>query len=133
MDFITKGGDGVEDGFNKEVYSEAGTSALFVPTTIYYCNGDYYYIYCDKDEVIQAGDYLVKPDSSERYQVGPSASLQGVYNINKGYSVFKQIEILAQSDEFYTVKKGTSDGLNVYDHIVLDASAVEKEGMLIYQ
>lgn len=133
VDFITKGGDGVEDGFNKEVYSEAGTSALFVPTTIYYCNGDYYYIDCDKDEVIQAGDYLVKPDSDERFQVGITASLQGVYNINKGYTVFKQIEVLAQSDEFYTIRKNMSYGLSVYDHIVLNASIIEKEGVFIYQ
>lgn len=131
--FRTTGGDSVVEGFYKEVYSEKGTSIVFVPATIYYSTEEYCYIDIEEGKEINAGDYLVKPDSSERYQVGPSASLQGVYNINKGYSVFKQIEILAQSDEFYTVKKGTSYGLNVYDHIVLDASAVEKEGMLIYQ
>lgn len=133
VDFITKGGDGLDDGFNKEVYSETGTSVVFVPTTIYYSNEEYYYIDCDKDQVIQAGDYLVKPDSEERFQVGITASLQGVYNINKGYTVFKQIEVLAQSDEFYTIKKNMSYGLSVYDHIVLNASLVEAEGMLIYQ
>lgn len=67
-----------------------------------------------------------------RFQLGASASLQGVYNINKGYTVFKQIEILASNDEYYTVKTGMRYGLAVYDHIVLDASAVE-EGKLIYQ
>lgn len=133
VDFITKGGDGLDDGFNKEVYSETGTSVVFVPTTIYYSNEEYYYIDCDKDQVIQAGDYLVKPDSEERFQVGITASLQGVYNINKGYTVFKQIEVLAQSDEFYTIKKNMSYGLSVYDHIVLNASLIEAEGMLIYQ
>lgn len=133
VDFVTKGGDGLDDGFNKEVYSETGTSVVFVPTTIYYSNEEYYYIECDKDQVIQAGDYLVKPDSEERFQVGITASLQGVYNINKGYTVFKQIEVLAQSDEFYTIKKNMSYGLSVYDHIVLNASLIEEEGMLIYQ
>lgn len=133
VDFVTKGGDGLDDGFNKEVYSETGTSVVFVPTTIYYSNEEYYYIECDKDQVIQAGDYLVKPDSEERFQVGITASLQGVYNINKGYTVFKQIEVLSQSDEFYTIKKNMSYGLSVYDHIVLNASLIEEEGMLIYQ
>lgn len=83
--------------------------------------------------MIQAGDYLVKPDSTERFQVGITASLQGVYNINKGYTVFKQIEVLAQSDEFYTIKKNMRYGLSVYDHIVLNASVIEKEGAFIYQ
>lgn len=133
VDFLTKGGDGLEDGFNKEVYTEAGTSVVFVPTTVYYSNDEYYYIDCDKDQVIQAGDYLVKPDSSERFQVGITASLQGVYNINRGYTVFKQIEVLAQSDEFYTIRKNMSYGLNVYDHIVLNASLIEKEGVFVYQ
>lgn len=132
-DFITKGGDGLEDGFNKEVYSEAGTSVEFVPVTIYFNNDEYYYIDCEKDEGISAGDYLVRPDSTERFQVGITASLQGVYNINKGYTVFRQIEVLAQSDEFYTIRKNMNYGLSVYDHIVLNASVIENEGMLIYQ
>jgi len=133
VDFLTKGGDGLEDGFNKEVYSEAGTSVVFMPVDIYYGNEEYYYIDCDKENSIQAGDYLVKPDSLERFQVGITASLQGVYNINKGYTVFRQIEVLAQSDEFYTIRKNMSYGLSVYDHIVLNASMIEDEGMLIYQ
>ena len=133
LDFLTKGGDSLEDGFNKEVYSDTGSSVVFVPTTIYYSNEDYYYIGCDKEEPIQAGDYLVKPDSTERFQVGITASLQGVYNINKGYTVFRQIEVLAQSDEFYTIKKNMSYGLSVYDHIVLNASVIENEGVIIYQ
>lgn len=81
---------------------------------------------------LKAGDYVVKPDSQDRYQIGSSASLQGVYNINKGYAVFKQIEILNSNDEYYTIKKGTSYGLSVYDHIVLNADTVY-EGELIYQ
>ncbi len=133
IDFLTKGGDGLEDGFNKEVYSEAGTSVVFVPTDIYYGNEEYYYIDCDKENSIQAGDYLVRPDSQERFQVGITASLQGVYNINKGYTVFRQIEVLAQSDEFYTIRKNMNYGLSVYDHIVLNASMIENEGTLIYQ
>ncbi len=133
VDFLTKGGDGLEDGFNKEVYSDAGTSVVFVPVTIYFGNEEYYYIDCDKDDSIQAGDYLMRPDSQERFQVGITASLQGVYNINKGYTVFRQIEVLAQSDDFYTIRKNMSYGLNVYDHIVLNASMIKAEGTLIYQ
>ena len=78
------------------------------------------------------GDYVVKPQSTERFQIGQTASLQGVYNINRGYAVFKQIEILDSNDEYYTVKQGTSYGLSVYDHIVLDASMVQ-EGQILYQ
>ena len=93
---------------------------------------EYYYIEKDEDAPLQSGDYVVKPDSQDRYQIGQSASLQGVYNINKGYAVFKQIEIIKSNDEYYSIKKGTNYGLSVYDHIVLDADTVY-EGQLIYQ
>ena len=73
---------------------------------------------------LRAGDYLIKPDSQERYQVGAMESVQGVFNINRGYTIFRKIEILNSNDEFYTVAKGTDYGLSVYDHIVLDASSV---------
>ena len=131
--FLTQEEEGVDEGFYKEVYSEAGTSLVFVPATIYYSKDDYYYIECEKNQEIQAGDYLAKPDSRERFQVGITSSLQGVYNINKGYTVFRQIEILAQGDEFYTIRKNMNYGLSVYDHIVLNASLIENEGVVIYQ
>ena len=130
--FRTTGGDSVVEGFYKEVYSEKGTSIVFVPATIYYSTEEYCYIDIEEGKEINAGDYLVKPDSSERYQVGPSASLQGVYNINKGYAVFKQITELAGNGEYYIIEKGTGYGLSVYDNIVLDAGSVQ-DGQIIYQ
>lgn len=167
VDYLAQGGDkkGSATGFMKEVYSEQGTSVVFVPATIYYSTEEYYYIDIGEGEDFKVGDYLVKPtgqniaeedaapdadgvtmeetheDASQaaraaenegRFQISASASLQGVYNINKGYAVFKQIEVLASNDEYYTIRKGVSYGLAVYDHIVLDASTVE-EGKQIYQ
>lgn len=132
LEYMVLGGDSSNTGFMKEVYSESGTAAEFVPVTIYYANDEYYYIEKNDDAPLQSGDYVVKPDSQDRYQIGQSASLQGVYNINKGYAVFKQIEIIKSNDEYYSIKKGTNYGLSVYDHIVLDADTVY-EGQLIYQ
>lgn len=132
LEYMTQGGDSSNTGFMKEIYSESGTLAEFVPTTIYYSTEDYYYIDMGENAPFTAGDYIVKPNSQERYQIGSSASLQGVYNINKGYAVFKQIEILKSNEEYYTIKKGTKYGLSVYDHIVLNANTVY-EGELIYQ
>lgn len=132
LEYMTQGGDTSETGFMKEVYSESGTAFEFVPTTIYYSTDEYYYIDMGENSTFKAGDYVVKPNSTDRYQIGSSASLQGVYNINKGYAVFKQIEILKSNDEYYTIKKGMRYGLSVYDHIVLDVKTVY-EGQLIYQ
>ncbi len=54
----------------------------------------------------KSGDYIVKPDSSERYQIGPVATLKGVYNINKGYAVFRLISELTNNGEYYIIEKG---------------------------
>lgn len=132
LEYLTQGGDTSENGFNKEVYTENGPSVVFVPADIYSSDDEFYYVDMGEENGFKAGDYIVKPDSSDRYQIGRTASLKGVYNINKGYTIFKRIEILDSNNEFYTVRRNSTYGLSVYDHIVLDASMVE-EGQLLYQ
>lgn len=127
-EYLVSGG-----GFLRETYSENGAGAELVSCTIYSADDQYYYVESGEKSEFKAGDYLVKENSQDRYQVGAKATLQGVYNINKGYTVFRNIEILNSNDEYYTVKKGTDYGLSVYDHIVLDASAVSANGVIIYQ
>ena len=76
------------------------------------------------------GTFLVMKDSQERYQIGPSRTLQGVYNINKGYTQFRQINILYQNEEFALVEEGTSYGLTVYDRIVLNGGVVDEDEVI---
>ena len=59
-----------------------------------------------------------------------TAKLQGAYNINKGYAVFRKVEILYQNEEYTIINTGTSYGLSLYDHIALDASAI-KENQIV--
>ena len=70
------------------------------------------------------------PNSGEKYIVGDSQSLEGVYCINKGYAVFRRIEILDQNEEYAIVSKNTDYGLARYDHIVKDADEVKEEDIL---
>lgn len=100
----------------------------FVTPTLYYETEDYYYV--DAND-LSAGTKLRKPDSSETYVVGSeTATLEGVYNVNKGYAVFKQIEILYQTKEYSIVKSGTSYGIALYDHIALEGDHVRENDML---
>ncbi len=124
-------------GFLKEVYDESGqATAQFVNMTLYYEDDDYYYVdplesdYVTGDKKLSVGDYLVAQDSDSRFQIGQKGSLQGVYNINKGYTQFRQINILAQNEEYTLVEEGTSYGLTVYDHIVLNGSAVDEDEII---
>lgn len=133
VEYLARGGDSSESGFYKEVYSESGEpSIVFTPAEIYNSTDEVYYVDKSENSEFKSGDYIVKQDSSERYQIGSVASLEGVYNINKGYAVFKLIKELTTNGEYYTIEKGTKYGLSVYDHIVLDAKTVT-EGQIIYQ
>ena len=76
---------------------------------------------------LNAGDILCKKEGQETYTVGKRATLIGVYNMNKGYADFKQINILYQNDEYAIVNSNTRYGLSVYDYIVLDASSVSDD------
>ena len=66
----------------------------------------------------------------QKQALSKRGTLIGVYNINKGYADFKQINILYQNDEYAVVKSNTRYGLSVYDYIVLDASTVEEDEII---
>ena len=67
------------------------------------------------------------PNSQSTYQIGADkASLVGVYNINKGYAVFKQINIIYENEEYAIIETKTSYGIALYDHIALDASEIKE-------
>ncbi len=73
---------------------------------------------------------MIKPDSSETYALKETKELSGVYNINKGYAVFKQIQILCESDEYYIVASGSDYGLSNYDHIALNGKDVQENDVV---
>ncbi|MCI6467197.1 MAG: hypothetical protein MSA90_17240 [Faecalicatena sp.] len=78
-------------------------------------------------EDLEKGSVLVRTDSSETCQLSDTKVCKGVYNINKGYAVFKMVNILCESDEYYIVKEGDTYGLYNYDHIVQDGNSVDEE------
>ncbi len=129
ISYFVKGGDSASDGLLVErIGSEGEKTPEFVTPAIYYETEDRYYIDSEK---VASGERLIKPDSSETYVVGTdTASLKGVYNINKGYAVFKQIDILYQNKEYAIVKTGTAYGISLYDHIALDSTKVNENDLI---
>lgn len=120
--YVTQGGNSGNYGVLLETYDENGNPTTeFVETPIYYETETDYYL---DDLVLHSQNIILMPESTAKYTVSKTGTLIGVYNINKGYADFKQITILYQNDEYAIVKSNTAYGLNVYDHIVLDASLV---------
>ena len=119
-------GDDLSDA-SLMLYEDAHTNTLITPT-IYYETDDFYYVDSEK---LQKGDILIKANSNEKYIVGSTTDeLEGVYNVNKGYAVFKQIEVLYQNEDYSIIKTGTNYGIAMYDHIVLQGESVEENAII---
>lgn len=123
-DYIEDSGDSSSMAVTRQTFTEDGTpSSEVVYLDVYSYDKDTKEYYLDTD-ILGTGDVLIKMNGQETYTVSRRATLIGVYNMNKGYADFKQINILYQNEEYSIVKANTQYGLNVYDYIVLDASAV---------
>ena len=88
------------------------------------------YLYYVNKSNFNEGDAIVNQKNQGKFIVGDVGVLEGVYCINKGYAVFRRIEILDQNEEYAIVSKNTSYGLARYDHIVRNADAVDEEEIL---
>lgn len=123
-EYVTKGGNAGGYGVLRETAGENGLlTTEFVATQIYHETDTDYYL---DNSALRVGDHIVKPESAETYTISRSATLKGVYNINKGYADFKEIQILYDDNEEYAIiKSNTTYGLSEYDHIVLDAQSVD--------
>ena len=89
-------------------------------------NGD---VFVSKQD-LEDGSVLVKPESSDTFVVGKTKNLQGVYNINKGYAVFRKVSVLCENDEYYIVQENEPYGLSNYDHIVQEGSSVNSNDVV---
>ena len=124
-DYFFKGNDSKNEGLLKQDLTNGNT---LYNTTIYYETDDFYYI---DAENFSEGDVIIHPDSSETYVIGTdTAALKGVYNVNKGYTIFKQIEIIYQNEDYTIVKTGTDYGISLYDRIVLQGDKVNENDVL---
>ena len=88
-----------------------------------------YIYYVDKNK-FKEGDALVDPDSGEKFIIGDTEVLEGVFCINQGYAVFRRIEILDENEEYAVVSKETYNGLVRYDRIVKNADKVSEQDIL---
>lgn len=124
----TKGGNTNEIGFMLEVYDENNVMTVkYVNPEIYSETEEFYYV---STQNFNDGDNLQMTGSDEKYRIGTKETLKGVYNINNGYCVFKEVIIIDENSDYYIVKSGTTYGLLVYDHIVLDSSLVNEEDIV---
>jgi len=132
---LTYGGSaGSDRGVVVKTYNDAKRDFdyTFVQTTVYY--NDQEYAYVDMAN-FNHNTFLAIPDGTadvdrDEYRVTLIGKLEGVYNINKGFAVFRRIEKVREGEDYCIIKEGTTNGVALYDHIALDATnAVEEKSI----
>lgn len=133
--FVMPGG-GEEDSIGISMEAYDAKSGEIKPdyqpiSPLFYENG-YYYVATEAfsaDRYIYSSDLAKEPERAMLYSF--LTNLEGVYNMNNGYAVFKRIERLTDVEDYILVRAGLAGGVALYDHIVLDVSAVTKDVILI--
>ena len=127
QDYLTQGGNSSNTGV---LIQKGGDTARFEEAKVYYRDNETDMVYLDAD-AFDKGTVILKPDSGETYTLSETGSLHGVYNINKGYAAFIQVQILCENEEYYIVASGSDYGLVNYDHIALDGSDIHEDEIVI--
>lgn len=129
-DYFVKGGNSEEQGVMVERFDEAKSEVVptFTACEVYYQDETYSYVDMDTFEF---NNYIVNITTNDRFPISMVGTLKGVFNVNKGYAVFRRIEVIDENKEYVVVKKGTEQGISLYDHIALNAS-LASESSVIY-
>lgn len=125
-DYLTQGGNRKGDGI---LVDNGKDNPEFQSVEIYDRDEENGKVYLDAN-AFDKDTVLVKPDSSDTCRLNKTKSIKGVYNINKGYAVFKQVNILCESDDYYIVESGNTYGLSNYDHIALYGEDVRENDVV---
>jgi hypothetical protein len=128
ISYFTVGGEKDKKGLVKEFYSKNGNVEYkFIATDVYYEDKNYGYV---DTKQFSAGDWLRNAQTQQRYKLSKTSTLEGVYNVNKGYCVFRRIEKEYENQEYCIIKENTSNGLSVFDHIVVNADSIKDQDIL---
>lgn len=125
--YMTTGGNTNMYGFLCEHYVNNELITEFIAADVYSVKNEMCYV---DMSAFSPGDTILMTNSQERYPIGSTAPLDGVYCANTGYTIFRPIEVIEQNSEYCIIKKGTSYGISVYDHIILEGTNVGENEMI---
>lgn len=122
MEYFQKGNNSNAEGIILRKTDKNGKNTdTFITPDIYFATEYSYYV---DGEELSEGDLILKPNSDETYTIRETAKLKGVYSINKGYAVFRKIDVIYQNEEYAIIRNGTEYGVSLYDHIALEGNTV---------
>ena len=112
----------------KGFYIKGGSGTEFIKPDVVLTSDDYCYV--DHDDMA-SGTVLVNNKTGKTYSVSSTAALDGVYNINRGYTQFCPIKILYTYGDYCIIENASSNLISLYDRILLDGSDAH-DGEVVY-
>jgi hypothetical protein len=109
--------------------SDGSSNVKNITATVYAKQGDDYLV---DISLFEPGDYVRMTNTTKKRQIKESdiVQIQGVYNINKGYAIFRQVTVIDQNEEFCIVEPNSAYGLAAHDYIALDASSIGDDDII---
>lgn len=133
-EYITEG-DGTSTSNKKGVaaisYAKSGQEQLdFIPAEIYWKDEDGN-AYIDAN-LFDIGTTIINENAGtgKKMQVTQVEELEGVYNCNQGYCIFKYINKLYENQEYAIVEKGNVYSLSNFDHIILNPDIINENDII---
>lgn len=129
--WFSKGSDTTKETMlNRKVLDEKGEPSIEqIDPEILKRDDTYYYVNPDS---LTPSDVLLNIDTNETMMVSsfPTLELDGVYCVNKGITVFRNIEIKFQDDEYTIVSADVPYSIAWYDRIILNQEMVEENQII---
>lgn len=138
VEFLTYGGAGKQEGVLMESKSKKDdTLYKFQPLDVFAKDTEKGMAFIDMEN-LKKGDVIMSPDSGENsdedsreiYVIGEKMMQKGAYNVNKGYAVLKQVNILSEGEDYYIIKEGNEYGLKNYDYIAEFSKEVTDDAII---
>ena len=104
--------------------SDGSSSSEYVTANVYRYDEGVYLV--DKN-LLSDGDNILMEGSERSYQIQDEniVTLHGVYNINKGFAVFREVTVIDENEEYCIAESNNPYGLAAHDYIVLNASEAD--------
>ncbi|MDD6614863.1 MAG: HlyD family efflux transporter periplasmic adaptor subunit [Lachnospiraceae bacterium] len=115
----------------EEFRSDGSSEVSYVLANVYSHDEKNGYYLINKN-LLTEDSCILKENTAKRKKISENdvKKLYGVYNINKGYAVFREITVIDQNEEYCIVESNNTYGLAAYDYIVKNASEVDVDQII---
>ena len=86
------------------------------------------YVYVSSRDLTR-GTVISETNKEKIYTLKDTTQIQGVYIVNRGYTIFKQVEMIERNED-YCIVSAQNSGIELYDRIILNSDTVKEDQVI---